>query len=147
MPVPKKILSVSGMLERCIINYWMQIPIKVHKSKPIVVVSLGFSFQGLSGINFPKTMLFGDDVMVKTCSWTPEFRELYLLALEHISKPPVKPNFHPSNKCYTWIRLAEELGDADRKRRQKPTKSAPVFHPMLFGLQAFFCDLLDSSGK
>lgn len=135
------------MPERCIINSWMLIPIKVHKRKPIVVVSLGNSLQGLSGINFPKTMLFGDDVMVKTCSWTLEFRELYLLALDHISKPHVKPHLHPSNKCYTWIRLAEELRDADRKRRRKPTKSAPVFHPVLLVLQAFFCGLLDSSGK
>lgn len=76
--------------------------------------------------------------MVKTCSWTLEFRELYLLALDHISKPHVKPYFHPSNKCYTWIGLAEEeLGDGNRKRRQKPTKSAPVFHLLLFGLQTF----------
>jgi len=85
--------------------------------------------------------------MVKTCSWTLEFRELYLLALDHISKPHVKTHFHPSNKYYTWIRLAEELGVGNRKRRQKPTKSAPVFHPLLFVLQAFLCNLLHSSGK
>lgn len=106
------------------------------------MISLGNSLQGLSGINFPKTMLFRDDVMVKTCSWTLEFRELYLLALDHISKPHVKAHFHPSIKCYTWIGLAEELGDADRKRRQKPTKSAPVFHPAQFGLQAFLLQLV-----
>lgn len=63
-------VEVAGMQERCGRSSWMQIPIKVRKRKSIVVVFLWDSFKGLSGINFPKTMLFGDDVMVETCSWT-----------------------------------------------------------------------------